>query len=140
MKNKILSLIKEYNNDSKSTSQKAEEEILSYCTQVTEKLIKLGGSDLFGVEWDDFYSYFDKIDYITPSTIYLIYRNDYNGDEYIVHFLIEWFEIDYEKFWKTQKEKNIAKCHSEIKLLMQRIALYNREIEEWKSKEMPKID
>lgn len=102
MKEKILALLREMTNDSKSVSYKAEKELCNILTEVINKLHTIEKKVGYGVmvypnkiESIDVYGWYDEL----PKEI------DCNDDYFC--FKTEWLDINLQEYFEKLREKRI---------------------------------
>lgn len=107
MKEKILALLREMTNDSKSVSYKAEKELCNILTEVINKLHTIEKKVGWGVrnypdkiESVDVYGWYDEL----PKEI------DCNDDDFC--FKTEWLDINLQEYFEELRKKKISgiKC------------------------------
>lgn len=109
MKEKILALLREMTNDSKSVSYEAEKELCNILTEVINKLHTI--EEKVGwhvriypdkIESVDVYGYYDKL----PKEI------DCNDDDFC--FKTEWLDINLQEYFEELRKKKISVIESTI--------------------------
>lgn len=138
---KVRTILEDFKTGDCVTKSQAEKELLSIITQVVFNLDALClNNGLFdNIKLDKSHSRFVKINYVTPSKVNVYYKNTFNGDEYDIDFLVRWFDIDYEKFWKEQKEKVLNKLNQDLEGLNKHLIFLKEEIEQVKNSKMPDL-
>lgn len=109
MKDKILTLLREMTNDSKSASYKAERELCNILTEVINKLHTIERKVGWGVrnypekiESVDVYGWYDEL----PKEI------DCNDDDFC--FKTEWLDINLQEYFEELRKKKIRSIESTI--------------------------
>lgn len=109
MKDKILALLREMTNDSKSISYKAERELCGILTEVINKLHTIEQKVGWGVR-----NYPDKIESIDDWIWYdeLPKEIDCNDDDFC--FKTEWLDINLQEYFEELKKKKISSINTTI--------------------------
>ena len=128
MKEKILTLLREMTNDSRSASYKAEKELCKILTEVIDKLHtieKKVGSYIRNYpekieSIDDEYYLYDEL----PTEIYC------NDEDFC--FKTEWLNINPQEYFETLKKKKINSIESTIFLVEHSLSEHKRDLQHLK--------
>lgn len=124
MKEKILALLREMTNDSKSVSHKAEKELCNILTEVINKLHTI--EEKVGwyvrnypdkIESVDVYGYYDEL----PKEI------DCNDNDFC--FKTDWLDINLQEYFEKLREKRISGIKSVITHVEYSLGEHRKELE-----------
>lgn len=108
MKEKILALLREMTNDSKSISYKAEKELCNILTEVINKLHTIEKKVGWGVR-----NYPDKIESIDVYGWYDELPKEIDCNDYFC-FETDWLDINLQEYFEELRKKKISVIESTI--------------------------
>lgn len=109
MKEKILALLKEMTNDSKSVSYKAEKELCNILTEVINKLHTIEEKVGWYVR-----IYPDKIESVDIYGWYNELPKEIDCNDYDFCFKTEWLDINLQEYFEELREKRISSIKNTI--------------------------
>ena len=109
MKEKILTLLREMKNDSKSASYKAEKELCSILTGVINKLRTIENKAGRCIKY-----YPEKIENIDECYLYNELRKEIECNDWDFCFYTEWLDINLQEYFETVKKNAISNIKNRI--------------------------